>query len=46
MKKYEINTYIDHAVLKPEMTQEKLRMPFNWGYTIRLNCMCKTQILS
>lgn len=40
MKKYEINTYIDHAVLKPEMTQEEVKDAIQLGIDYKVKTVC------
>ena len=40
MKKYEFNRYIDHAVLKPEMTQEEVRNAIQLGIDYKVKTVC------
>lgn len=40
MKKYEINRYIDHAVLKPEMTREEVRNAIQLGIDYKVRTVC------
>lgn len=40
MKKYEFNKYIDHAVLKPEMTREEVLSAIQLGIDYRVKTVC------
>jgi len=40
VKKYEFNRYIDHAVLKPEMTREEVRDAIQLGIDYRVKTVC------
>lgn len=40
MKEYEYNRYLDHAVLKPEMTQEEAREAIRLGIDYRVKTVC------
>lgn len=40
MKKYEFNRYIDHAVLKPEMTREEVLSAIQLGIDYRVKTVC------
>lgn len=40
MKEYEYNRYIDHAVLKPEMTQEEARDAIQLGIDYKVRTVC------
>lgn len=40
MKKYQFNRYIDHAVLKPEMTQEEVHQAIQLGIDFKVKTVC------
>lgn len=40
MRKYEFNRYIDHAVLKPEMTLEEVRSAIQLGIDYKVKTVC------
>lgn len=40
MKNYEVNRFIDHAVLKPEMTQEEVRNAIQLGIDYKVRTVC------
>ncbi|HZK27928.1 MAG TPA: deoxyribose-phosphate aldolase [Thermoclostridium sp.] len=40
MNKYEYNKYIDHAVLKPEMTQEEVKDAIQLGIDYKVKTVC------
>ncbi len=40
MKAYEYNRYLDHAVLKPEMTQEESRLAIQLGIDYKVKTVC------
>ncbi|AGC67921.1 deoxyribose-phosphate aldolase DeoC [Thermoclostridium stercorarium subsp. stercorarium DSM 8532] len=40
LKKYEFNRYIDHAVLKPELTQEEVRNAIQLGIDYKVKTVC------
>jgi len=40
LKKYEFNRYIDHAVLKPEMTREEVLSAIQLGIDYRVKTVC------